>query len=190
MPARTPGKHALTFVAITVLLDVIGFSLIIPVMPALLIDLTGETVDRVALYSGWLGFVYALMQFVFAPVLGNLSDHFGRRPVLLIAILAVAADYVLMAYGTGAIMAVPGQDQRDWDFAKKYDIEIIRTVQPPDDFDGDAYTGEGPAINSGFLDGLEVDEAIDRIIDIGYQHAKEVLATMSDEELARYRDPA
>ena len=75
------------------------------------------------------------------------------------------ADYVLMAYGTGAIMAVPGQDQRDWDFAKKYGIEIIRTVQPPDDFDGEAYTGDGPAINSGFLDGLEVDAAIEHIIE-------------------------
>jgi len=69
------------------------------------------------------------------------------------------ADYVLMGYGTGAIMAVPGQDQRDWDFATRYAIDIIRTVEPPDGFDGEAYTGPGPAINSGFLDGMEVDEA-------------------------------
>ena len=55
------------------------------------------------------------------------------------------ADYVLMGYGTGAIMAVPGEDQRDWDFAKAYDLPIIRTVQPPDDWDGEAYTGDGPA---------------------------------------------
>ena len=74
------------------------------------------------------------------------------------------ADYVLMSYGTGAIMAVPGQDQRDWDFAKVYDLEIVRTVQPPDDWDGEAYLGEGPAINSGFLDGLEVDAAKEKMI--------------------------
>jgi leucyl-tRNA synthetase len=74
------------------------------------------------------------------------------------------ADYVLMGYGTGAIMAVPGQDQRDWDFAEKYDLPIIRTVQPPEDFDGKAYVGEGPAINSDFLNGLGVEDAKRRMI--------------------------
>jgi len=69
------------------------------------------------------------------------------------------SDYVLMGYGTGAIMAVPGQDQRDWEFAKAFDLPIIRTVQPTEGFDGDAYLGDGPAINSGFLDGLGVDDA-------------------------------
>ncbi|HET6287049.1 MAG TPA: leucine--tRNA ligase [Amycolatopsis sp.] len=69
------------------------------------------------------------------------------------------ADYVLMGYGTGAIMAVPGQDTRDWEFAEKFDLEIIRTVQPTEGFDGKAFTGDGPAINSGFLDGMAVGEA-------------------------------
>jgi leucyl-tRNA synthetase len=69
------------------------------------------------------------------------------------------ADYVLMTYGTGAIMAVPGQDQRDWDFAKAYHLPIVRTVQPPAGWDGEAYVGEGPAINSEWLDGLPVDDA-------------------------------
>jgi leucyl-tRNA synthetase len=64
-----------------------------------------------------------------------------------------------MGYGTGAIMAVPGQDQRDWEFARAYDLPIIRTVEPPPDFDGEAYTGDGPAINSEFLNGLTVEEA-------------------------------
>jgi leucyl-tRNA synthetase len=80
-----------------------------------------------------------------------------------------AADYVLADYGTGAIMAVPAQDQRDWDFAKAYDLPIVRTVQPPDDFDGEAYTGDGPAINSAndevSLNGLDVAAAKARIID-------------------------
>ncbi|HEX3425863.1 MAG TPA: leucine--tRNA ligase, partial [Acidimicrobiales bacterium] len=63
------------------------------------------------------------------------------------------ADYVLMTYGTGAIMAVPGEDQRDWDFATAYDLPIIRTVQPPDGWVGEAYVGDGPTINSGWLTG-------------------------------------
>jgi leucyl-tRNA synthetase len=64
------------------------------------------------------------------------------------------ADYVLMTYGTGAIMAVPAEDQRDWDFATAYDLPIVRTVQPPPDFDGEAYTGDGPRINSEWLNGI------------------------------------
>ncbi len=76
-----------------------------------------------------------------------------------------AADYVLMGYGTGAIMAVPGQDERDWEFAEKYGLPIIRTVEPPEGFDGKAYTGDGPAINSDFLNGLRVEEAKRRMIE-------------------------
>jgi len=76
-----------------------------------------------------------------------------------------AADYVLLGYGTGAIMAVPGQDERDWEFAEKYGLPIVRTVRPPEGFEGKAYTGEGEAINSGFLDGLGVQEAKRRMIE-------------------------
>jgi leucyl-tRNA synthetase len=80
-----------------------------------------------------------------------------------------AADYVLADYGTGAIMAVPGQDQRDWDFAKRFDLPIIRTVRPPEDFDGEAYVGPGEAINSAndeiSLNGLGVDDAKRATID-------------------------
>src|SRR5690606_17975285 len=79
------------------------------------------------------------------------------------------ADYVLMAYGTGAIMAVPGQDERDWEFAEQFDLPILRTVQPPDDWEGKAYVGEGPAINSAnadvSLNGLPVEEAKKAITD-------------------------
>ncbi|MBU1225782.1 MAG: leucine--tRNA ligase [Actinobacteria bacterium] len=82
-------------------------------------------------------------------------NPFTGKPVPLFI-----ADYVLMTYGTGAIMAVPGQDQRDWDFATRYDLPIIRTVLPPDDFDGEAFTGDGPAVNSEFLDGMGVEEAV------------------------------
>jgi leucyl-tRNA synthetase len=74
-----------------------------------------------------------------------------------------AADYVLADYGTGAIMAVPSGDQRDWEFAKKFDLPIVPTVQPPDGWEGEAYNGEGPAINSAndevSLNGMGVTEA-------------------------------
>ncbi len=74
------------------------------------------------------------------------------------------ADYVLMGYGTGAIMAVPGQDQRDWDFAEVFGLPIVRTVQPPAGWEGEAYVGEGPAIGSSFLDGLGIADAKRAII--------------------------
>lgn len=74
------------------------------------------------------------------------------------------ADYVLYGYGTGAIMAVPGQDDRDWEFAEKFGLEIVRTVQPPHHWKGKAYTEDGPAIESGFLNGLQVAEAKQRMI--------------------------
>ena len=94
---------------------------------------------------------------------GVFTGAYAINPVNDEKIPIWVADYVLMGYGTGAIMAVPGQDQRDWDFAKIYDLPIIRTVQPPSDFNGEAFLGDGPAINSEFLDGLEVDDAIAKI---------------------------
>jgi leucyl-tRNA synthetase len=76
------------------------------------------------------------------------------------------ADYVLMGYGTGAIMAVPGEDQRDWDFARAHDLPIIATVKRPEGWvDDQAYTGDGVKINSGFLDGLGIEEAKRKAID-------------------------
>ena len=75
------------------------------------------------------------------------------------------ADYVLMGYGTGAIMAVPAEDQRDWDFAQAHGLDVVRTVAPPDGWDGQAYSGDGPKINSGFLDGMEVEAAKAAAID-------------------------
>jgi leucyl-tRNA synthetase len=96
---------------------------------------------------------------------GVFTGAYAINPATGEKIPVFVADYVLMGYGTGAIMAVPGQDQRDWDFARKYDLPIIRTVRPPEDFAGEAYVGEGAAINSGFLDGLNVEDAKARIIE-------------------------
>ncbi|MEJ7844029.1 MAG: leucine--tRNA ligase [Acidimicrobiales bacterium] len=75
------------------------------------------------------------------------------------------ADYVLATYGTGAVMAVPGEDQRDWDFAGAFGLPIVETVQRPDGWDGEAYAGDGPHINSGWLDGLDKAAAVAASID-------------------------
>ena len=99
---------------------------------------------------------------------GVFTGSFATNPTNGTQIPVFVADYVLMGYGTGAIMAVPGQDERDWEFATRFDLPIIRTVQPPADFDGEAFIGEGPAINSAndeiSLDGLGVDDAIAAIV--------------------------
>jgi leucyl-tRNA synthetase len=81
------------------------------------------------------------------------------------------SDYVLMGYGTGAIMAVPAQDTRDWAFARKFDLPIVRTVQPPEGWGDEAYTGDGPAINSEFLNGLKIAEAKKKIVTWLTEHA-------------------
>jgi leucyl-tRNA synthetase len=93
-----------------------------------------------------------------------------RNPATGEKIPVWAADYVLMGYGTGAIMAVPGQDERDWEFAEAFNLPIVRTVRPPEWWDGSAYTGEGPAINSDFLNGLGIDDAKVKIIEWLEEH--------------------
>jgi DHA1 family tetracycline resistance protein-like MFS transporter len=95
MTSRRSG-HAVAFVLVTVLLDTIGFGLVLPVLPELIVELTGESLSRAAIYGGWLAFVYAVLQFVCAPILGNLSDRFGRRPVLLYAVASLGIDYIVM----------------------------------------------------------------------------------------------
>ncbi|MBS0379901.1 MAG: TCR/Tet family MFS transporter [Proteobacteria bacterium] len=96
MSPRTAGKGALAFIFVTVLVDATGFGIILPVLPRLIMALTGLSIDQAASYGGWLAFVYAVMQFFCAPVLGNLSDAYGRRPVLLFALGALGCDYFIM----------------------------------------------------------------------------------------------
>jgi len=90
---------------------------------------------------------------------GVFVGRFAVNPVNGAEIAVFIADYVLMGYGTGAIMAVPAEDERDWEFAETFGLPIVRTVQPPEGWEGKAYTGDGPAINSEFLNGLPVEEA-------------------------------
>ncbi|HEU4349243.1 MAG TPA: leucine--tRNA ligase [Actinoplanes sp.] len=89
---------------------------------------------------------------------GVFTGAYATNPVTGERIPVFIADYVLAGYGTGAIMAVPGQDARDWEFAEVFDLPIIRTVEEPRGFVG-AYTGEGPAINSDWLNGMGVADA-------------------------------
>ena len=95
---------------------------------------------------------------------GVFTGRYAINPATDKRIPIWVADYVLVSYGTGAIMAVPGQDERDWEFAEVFDLPIKRTVEPPRGFEGNAYLGDGPAINSGFLNGLRTAEAKQRII--------------------------
>jgi len=93
-PKRTA---AISFIFITLLIDVTGIGLIIPVVPGLIQQLIHGTVSDASKYSGWLAFAYASMQFLFAPLLGNLSDKYGRRPVLLLSLLGLGIDYIFLA---------------------------------------------------------------------------------------------
>ncbi len=101
------GASSLIFIFITVLLNMIGFGVIMPVMPQLIMEVTGEDLAHAAKWGGLLTFVYALMQFIMMPILGGLSDRFGRRPVLLVSLLAYSIDFLVMALApTIAIIAI------------------------------------------------------------------------------------
>ncbi len=93
---KPPHRHAAFFVFVTVLIDAMGIGIIIPVTPDLLKELSNLPLSEAALWGGYLSFVYALMQFVFGPTIGNLSDRFGRRPILLISLASLGINYLIM----------------------------------------------------------------------------------------------
>ncbi len=95
--AKSPGRNALLFIFITVVLNMIGLGVIMPVMPQLIMDVTGDDLAHAAQWGGYLTLVYALMQFIMMPVMGGLSDRYGRRPVLLASMAAYAFDFFIMA---------------------------------------------------------------------------------------------
>src|ERR1700726_3902336 len=92
-----PRKAAVVFIFITVTLDMLALGLIAPVLPKLILDFLGGDMKDAANWNGWFGLVFAAMQFLFSPVLGVLSDRFGRRPVILLSNLGLGLDYVVMA---------------------------------------------------------------------------------------------
>jgi DHA1 family tetracycline resistance protein-like MFS transporter len=91
-------KAAIGFIFVTLLLDITGLGLIIPVLPKLIVQLTGTGISQASEYGGWLTFTFAIMQFLFSPVLGGLSDQYGRRPILLIALFGFALNYLFLSF--------------------------------------------------------------------------------------------
>ena len=103
------NKFALLFIFLTVLMDSIGFGIIIPVLPDLIMQISGEDLSAAARYGGWLMFVFAAMQFFCAPIIGNLSDHLGRRPVLLASLFVVAVNYLIMGFAESLVVLFVGR---------------------------------------------------------------------------------
>ncbi|TKK67730.1 TCR/Tet family MFS transporter [Ilyomonas limi] len=106
---RDKKQAALGFIFITLLLDVTGWGIIIPVMPKLIEELIHGNVSEAATYGGWLNASYAVMQLLFAPVLGNLSDKYGRRPVLLFSLFGFGIDYIFQALSTSIVWLFIGR---------------------------------------------------------------------------------
>lgn len=100
---------SLAFIFATILIDCIGFGIIIPIIPTLIKELNGSDVSQASTVGGWLLFLYALMQFIFAPILGGLSDQYGRRPVLLISLLGLGLDNFLLAFAPNLSWLVIGR---------------------------------------------------------------------------------
>lgn len=103
------SKNALGFIFITVLIDFTGIGIIIPVLPDLLTQLTGQEVNEASPISGWLAFSYAIMQFLCSPVLGGLSDRYGRRPILLASLLGLGIDFLFCAFAPTLIWLFIGR---------------------------------------------------------------------------------
>lgn len=103
------NRYALVFIALTSLMDSIGFGIIMPVLPGLLMEITGESLSANVQYGGWLMFVFAIMQFLFSPLVGNLSDRFGRRPILLVSLFVAGINYLIMGFAETLLLLFVGR---------------------------------------------------------------------------------
>jgi len=102
-------KAAVNFIFVTVLLDIIGFGIIIPVLPGLLEGMMGINANEAAVYGGYLLFAFAITQFLFSPFMGNLSDQYGRRPIILLSLFGFVIDYILLALAPSFAWLVIGR---------------------------------------------------------------------------------
>ena len=106
---KSQKQAAIGFIFITMLIDIIGWGIIIPVIPKLIQELIHGDVSEAAKYGGWLTFAYAITQFICAPLVGNLSDKYGRRPVLLLSLLGFSLDYLFLAFAPSMIWLFVGR---------------------------------------------------------------------------------
>lgn len=154
VPATSPAsRHAVTFVLVTVFLDMVGFGIIMPVLPKLIEDVGHVGIGQAAWIGGWMFAAFSLAQFAFAPLMGNLADRFGRRPMLLLAIFGLGMDFILSAWAptlfwlfVGRILA--GVCGSSWIIASAY----IADVTAPEDR-ARAYGMMGAAFGVGFVIG-------------------------------------
>lgn len=147
------GKNAFVFVLVTVALDMLAFGLIMPVMPTLIQELTGDPPESATLWLGALAATYAVMNFLFGPVLGSLSDRFGRRPVLLASVATLAVDFLILGFSHTIWLlflgrALSGISGATWSTANAY----IADVTDPKDR-GRAFGMTGAAFGFGFVFG-------------------------------------
>lgn len=147
------SRHAVTFVLLCVLLDMVGFGLIIPVLPALIRDVGHVDIGNASVIGGWMFLAFSATAFLFSPLMGNLSDRFGRRPLLLLAILGLGLDYLLQAFAptlawlfVGRIIA--GLCGSSWVIANAF----LADITPPEDR-ARVFGIMGAAFGAGFVVG-------------------------------------
>lgn len=131
--SASASKSALLFIFLTVLLNMIGLGVIMPVMPQLIMTVTGDDLAHAAKWGGYLTFVYALMQFIMMPIIGGLSDRFGRRPVLLVSLAAYSLDFLVMAIAP-TIQIIAGARLLAGAFAATFSTAnaYIADISPPE----------------------------------------------------------
>ena len=150
-PRPAVSRHAVTFVFVTVFLDMMGFGLILPVLPGLIGQVGGVDLGDAAIIGGWMFAAFALTQFAFSPLMGNLSDRFGRRPLLLLALFGLGVDYLFHAFAPSIFWlfvgrAVAGLCGSSYVIANAY----IADVTAPEDR-GRAFGLMGAAFGAGFV---------------------------------------
>ncbi len=153
MTALPSSKHAVTFVFITVFLDMVGFGLIMPVLPRLIENVGHVSIAEAAAIGGWMFVAFSLTQFLFGPTMGNLSDAFGRRPLLLLAVFGLFIDYLIMSFAPNLFWlfvgrAFAGFCGASYVIANAY----IADVTPAEDR-GKAFGMMGAAFGLGFVVG-------------------------------------